>query len=495
MLEAEWLTAREAQQHAAVAVLVCQSVLEIVEADAEKLQTPEAIEAASRERNGLQAAERELADSTTAAEVLATEAAAAKSRAAAATSSASFATRLASKAESEKAATAAAAAVAAAAATAAAATARAAALESSASERILAKKAAAATATEAAAAAASPSFLAVSKPKLSDSLIGREAVDSEGFRGRIVSIFLPVKMVSLKPSAGKHKTVKYELVDVLPPQPPCLPPPAEEPGFGEHLPLLPPAGEPGIGSHSAASHPGDLAFSDLAELVGGWAAVSSQDVADCDAGMIGKIVKVDAENEILSLESEKGKVKRFSFKQLTYLGPAKVTFPGVILKKQMRLLVADKVKRARENWSFTFEETEAGELVPISRETFLEASELEAGAFEILFRLLPPRVVCLPPWLTNIVAAQLASEAKGGVVEEASISAKFHDYLNRAELAVIPVFSLGKLSGQQLDELPGGHWTLLVAERLGSAAQASTESGSLGSTHDQPSHDSQTISK
>ena len=119
MLEAEWLTAREAQQHAAVAVLVCQSVLEIVEADAEKLQTPEAIEAASRERNGLQAAERELADSTTAAEVLATEAAAAKSRAAAATSSASFATRLASKAESEKAATAAAAAVAAAAATAA----------------------------------------------------------------------------------------------------------------------------------------------------------------------------------------------------------------------------------------------------------------------------------------------------------------------------------------------------------------------------------------
>ena len=487
MLEAEWLTAREAQQHAAVAVLVCQSVLEIVEADAEKLQTPEAIEAASRERNGLQAAERELADSTTAAEVLATEAAAAKSRAAAATSSASFATRLASKAESEKAATAAAAAVAAAAATAAAATARAAALESSASERILAKKATAAKAT---AAAASPSSLAVSKPKLSDSLIGREAVDSEGFRGRIVSIFLPVKMVSLKPSAGKHKTVKYELVDVLPPQPPCLPPPAEEPGFGEHLPLLPPAGEPGIGSHSAARHPGDLAFSDLAELVGGWAAVSSQDVADCDAGMIGKIVKVDAENEILSLEPEKGKVKRFPFKQLTYLGPAKVTFPGVILKKQMRLLVADKLKRARENWSFIFEKTEAGELVPIHRETFLEASELEAGAFEILFRLLPPRVVCLPPWLTNIVAAQVSSEAKGGGLEEARISAKFHDYLNRAELAVIPVFSLGKLSGQQLDELPGGHWTLLVAERLGSAAQASTESGSLGNTHDQPSHDS-----
>jgi len=296
-------------------------------------------------------------------------------------------------------------------------------------------------------------------------------------------------MVSLKPSAGKHKTVKNELVDVLPSQPPCLPPPAEEPGFGEHLPLLPPPEEPGIGSHSAARHPGDLAFSDLAEVVGGWAAVSSQDVADCDAGMIGKIVKVDAENEIHGLESEKGKVKRFSFKQLTYLGPAKVTFPGVILKKQMRLLVADKVKRARENWSFIFEKTEAGELVPIHRETFLEASELEAGAFEILFRLLPPDTVCMPSWLTNIVAAQSLSkiseaEEEKGKLEEETISSQFRDYLDRAELVLLPVFSLGKLSGKELDrQMPGGHWTLLVAEREGSSAQTSTAPDSASGYH------------
>jgi len=119
-------------------------------------------------------------------------------------------------------------------------------------------------------------------------------------------------------------------------------------------------------------------------------------------------------------------------------------------KRALRYLGAERVKLWLTHWLQTeFDEA------PVCRDTQLDYAELDAGAFELLWRVLPPKTVYMPPFLSRLIAL-------GGPREEGWIQLveKAQELVKRGEVVLVPIHAMGP-----------GHWTLLVLEREGASVQ------------------------
>ena len=85
-------------------------------------------------------------------------------------------------------------------------------------------------------------------------------------------------------------------------------------------------------------------------------------------------------------------------------------------------------------------------------DTELSQEEVDAGAFEVWWRLLPPDCVWLPSWLANLTNAAVSQGTC--TAEEVQMQWQCRDLLERARCAVVPVWADGP-----------PHWTLLAFER------------------------------
>ena len=120
-------------------------------------------------------------------------------------------------------------------------------------------------------------------------------------------------------------------------------------------------------------------------------------------------------------------------------------------KRQMQFLSGAHVKALRESWlglGFAAE--------PLEKDTQLDYTELNAGAFETLWRVLPPRTVYFRPDLTRFLALGSTAEIGWELLRD-----ELKGLLSRCELALLPIWGIGP-----------GHWTLLALEREDSASAA-----------------------
>ena len=204
------------------------------------------------------------------------------------------------------------------------------------------------------------------------------------------------------------------------------------------------------------------AWAELAAM-SAWVAVSSERVDDCDFGALGQIVSTDEKSEMVTVQLDGGKQKEFYYAQIAYLGPCRpASWPA--RKKQFRLFTADSVKEAKKYWySMPFQKEE-----PTTAISLLDATEIEIGALEILWRVLPGGTVCIPNWMINIVSASIINKPQVGVAETSAVLDDFHALVARAELVLLPIFPYLRQEGHKLNSLKPGHWILLVAERVGS---------------------------
>ena len=119
-------------------------------------------------------------------------------------------------------------------------------------------------------------------------------------------------------------------------------------------------------------------------------------------------------------------------------------------KRAHRYLGAERVKLWLANWLQTEFDPQ-----PVAEDTQLDYAELDAGAFEVLWRVLPPRTVYVPPFLTRLIALGSAhEEGWAELVEQA------HELIKRGEVVLVPIYAMNP-----------GHWTLLVLERDGASVQ------------------------
>ena len=95
------------------------------------------------------------------------------------------------------------------------------------------------------------------------------------------------------------------------------------------------------------------------------------------------------------------------------------------------------------------------DIVDISTE--VSESEMAIGCFEILWRLLPDRALVVPPYLSSFSAMHCAKDWAGAAPEGQHLVANVQDYAKRARLLLLPIIA-------------GGHWTLLVLQRVGGEA-------------------------
>ena len=118
--------------------------------------------------------------------------------------------------------------------------------------------------------------------------------------------------------------------------------------------------------------------------------------------------------------------------------------------RQLQHLAAADCDKWVEHWHVTdFAEEE------VRQNTMLDFTELDAGSFEILWRVQPAKTVYFPPFLSAFIS-RLGPKA-GSEHELLEARASAMDLLNRAELVLIPLWG----------DAPG-HWTLLALQRSGS---------------------------
>jgi len=180
--------------------------------------------------------------------------------------------------------------------------------------------------------------------------------------------------------------------------------------------------------------------------------VSSETVCAAQAGEVGTCVSVDL---------KAGSVCYTPFGSKTGLDKRNASMRDIVVrralpparaheKRSVGYLSTEKVKLWLANWLCT-----AIPRDPVDRSTQLDYSELDAGAFEVLWRVLPPKTVYVRPFVTRFIS--MGSSAEQGWKE---FRQEALDLLARAEVAFVPIYAMGP-----------GHWTLLVLEREGSNVQ------------------------
>ena len=106
------------------------------------------------------------------------------------------------------------------------------------------------------------------------------------------------------------------------------------------------------------------------------------------------------------------------------------------------------MQKYKENWAvFPFSKEQ------IDRHTELEHAELDACAFEVMWRLLPPRTVYVKPSLSGLLYSHFKGEQDA---DGEQVVSDFLSLVRRADLLLMPIFG------------PEGakHWTLLAAQRV-----------------------------
>jgi hypothetical protein len=170
-------------------------------------------------------------------------------------------------------------------------------------------------------------------------------------------------------------------------------------------------------------------------------------VANPLCGQWGKVKK--AVGDRVWFENQHGVMKEVVAKHVEVLeSPPNAPGPW---KKNITWLHSDQQAMLMKEGCLEF----PAEIVDISTE--VSESEMAIGCFEILWRLLPDRALVVPPYLSSFSAMHCAKDWAGAAPEGQHLVAKVQDYAKRARLLLLPI-------------LAGGHWTLLVLQRVGGEA-------------------------
>ena len=129
-----------------------------------------------------------------------------------------------------------------------------------------------------------------------------------------------------------------------------------------------------------------------------------------------------------------------------------VVLPAMPVKvpqnKQSTFLAAKQAAAALESWRFL-----AFEGAIVDPKAFLDSADLECGAFELLWRCLPPSTVFVPVSLAALVSqSQQPLERAKAYIEHSGVLATLNALARRATCLLVPIFC----------DL---HWTLLVLTR------------------------------
>ena len=106
-------------------------------------------------------------------------------------------------------------------------------------------------------------------------------------------------------------------------------------------------------------------------------------------------------------------------------------------RRPLQYLSGKEVRKWTELWHVTDFPTE-----PTTSATQTDYAEMDTGAFEILWRVVPPKTVYISPYLDGFIGRTQEKEV-------AEMRAEALNLLAREELAVVPLWNMGP-----------SHWTL-----------------------------------